>query len=86
MNSRRFAPLRFIGGASRQAVPRALPTPIVGNPVQLTPIPWGKPDRDLGRLVCRHVVDVTPPIVIPCNPFTEAKTLRTLRSHAIFHH
>lgn len=54
-------------------------------PVSLTPIPWGKPDPVLGRAICAHIAEVTPPIVIPCNPITEAKTRRTLRSHAIAH-
>jgi hypothetical protein len=35
--------------------------------VQLSPIPWGKPDEAAGRWVCQGVVDATPAVVIPFN-------------------
>ncbi len=63
-----------------------LPVPIVGKPVQLSPIPWGKPDPALGRALCRHIAEFTPPVLIPCNPFTESKTRRALRSLHVFHY
>lgn len=46
--------------------------------VQLRPIPWGKRDPDLGRLVCRHMVDANPPIVIPYDPFESPRLRRRL--------
>jgi hypothetical protein len=55
-------------------------------PVTLSPIPWGKPDPLLGRMLCRHIADVTPSVQIPCNPFTESKTRRSLRSLHVFHY
>lgn len=54
-------------------------------PVTLTPIPWGKPDRKLGRAVCRHIAEFTPPTVIPYNPLTEQRVRRVLRSMHIVH-
>lgn len=40
-------------------------TRISRTPVVLTPIAWGKCDSKLGRAVCQHVVDTTPPMSIP---------------------
>jgi hypothetical protein len=40
-------------------------TRIPRTPVVLTPIAWGKRDSKLGRAVCQHVVDTTPPMSIP---------------------
>ena len=54
-------------------------------PVQLTPIPWGKPDPVLARGVCQHIADFTPPIVIPYNPLSEQRVRRVLRSMHIVH-
>jgi hypothetical protein len=67
-------------------LPRPLPEKIVGNPVQLKPVPFGKPDRSLARVVCRHMAEVNAPTVIPFNPLTESKLHSLLRSLRIVHH
>jgi hypothetical protein len=46
--------------------------------LQLKPIPWGQRDRDLGRAVCWHICDATPPTVIPFNPRKHAQMKRHL--------
>lgn len=68
----------------RDPIP-SVPAPVVGTPVQLTPIPWGKPDRKLARVVLQHIADFTPPTVIPYNPFAEQRVRRVLRSMHIVH-
>ncbi len=64
----------------------AVPEAVRSKPLQLTPIPWGKPDPLLGRGLCRHIVDVTPPVLIPFNPRTHAGLHRVLRSLRIFYY
>ena len=65
--------------------------PPVRNPppprpgVQLTPIPWGKPDRALARAVCQHLVDANPRIAVDFNPFHHRRLIAFLRSHGIAH-
>lgn len=59
--------------------------PVPHKPVALAPIPWGKPDSALANAVCAHMVEATPPIVIPANPFTTAKVRAFLRSHHVSH-
>lgn len=54
-------------------------------PQRLAPIPWGRPDRALGRLVCRHMVDANPPTVIPFNPVTGKRLQALLRTLHIAH-
>lgn len=44
----------------------------------LQPIPWGQPDRLLGRAVCWNVLDATPPTVIPFDPRKHARMKRCL--------
>lgn len=73
------------GSVDPTAIPPGLPDKIVGTPVQLTPIPWGKRDPKLARVVLQHIADFTPPTVIPYNPFTEQRTRRVLRSMHIVH-
>lgn len=34
----------------------------------LSPIPWGRKDAALSRVVLRHMVDANPPVVIPWRP------------------
>lgn len=52
---------------------------IYPGPIQLTPIPWGRKDRNLGFAVCAHVRDVTPPTVIPWS-IRDPKVQRTLHN------
>ena len=52
------------------------------KPVQLTPIPWGKPDKKLGFAVCAHLQEVTPGIEIPWSPQDE-KIRRILMNNKI---
>ena len=54
--------------------------------LQLTPIPWGKPDPVLGRMVCQNVADTTPALVVPFNPITHTKARTRLRSYGIHHY
>lgn len=61
------------------------PVAIQHNPVQLVPVPWGKPDPELARAVCWHLVEATPPTLIPANPCTNAALRAFLRSHHIEH-
>lgn len=56
-----------------------------GTPVQLAPIPWGTRDPILGRHLCQHIEDTTPPTVVPFNPLTSSRLRRTLRSLGIAH-
>jgi len=56
---------------------------IARKPVALVRIPWGKPDPALARAVCQHIVEATPPTVIPANPITGAKLRRVLRAYHI---
>lgn len=69
-----------------QISPAKLPEKIVGTPIELKPIPWGKPDPELGRGVCRHLAEVNAPTLIPFNPLTESKLHSLLRSLRIAHH
>jgi hypothetical protein len=56
---------------------------IARKPVVLTRIPWGKPDAATAAAVCQHIVDATPPTLIPANPVTGAKLRQVLRSFHI---
>ena len=53
----------------RMKPPHRNPVPeielIPRTPVVLTPIAWGKRDPNLGRAICQHVVEATPPISVP---------------------
>lgn len=53
--------------------------------VQLKPIPWGKRDPDLARVVLRHMTEANPPIVISWNPVTHPRLIAWLRSSGIYH-
>lgn len=67
---------------------RAEPKPVVPvahKPVTLAPIRWGQRDRALARAVCTHLVEATPPTVIPANPFTHVRMRAWLRTHSITH-
>ena len=77
MNARRLRLLR------NTPAPAAPVSDVRRVPLQLTPIPWGQPDPVLGRAICRHIAEVTPPVLIPCNPITEAKTRRLLHAHNV---
>lgn len=46
--------------------------------MQLTPIPWGKRDRALGKMVCQHMVDIGPVILIPFHPLKHSRLLQEL--------
>lgn len=63
----------------------AAPESVPAKRVQLSPIPWGKRDPELGRALCRHIVDATPPIVIPVNFLTDFRVRSWLRTHGIHH-
>lgn len=89
-------PIRIVGvdeptKAERLAAWRAPPirnpiaSPEKSKGVQLKPIPWGKRDPDLGRLVCRHIEDANPPIFIRYNPITHSRLSRLLRSCGVHH-
>lgn len=64
----------------------AMPEPITGTPMQLTPIAWGKRDPDLARVVLSHIESVNASIVIPYNPIRNEKVRRILASHSIVHY
>jgi hypothetical protein len=36
--------------------------------MRLRPIPWGKPDKDLGAMLLTHMIEANPPIVIRWSP------------------
>lgn len=57
--------------------------PVPRYPVQLTPVPFGRPDRALGHALCQHIVDATPAIVIPFNPVTHRRVRAVLRQCGI---
>lgn len=63
--------------------PAVKPKPIPAQPLQLTKVPFGKPDRELARVLCWHIADATPAIVIPFNPFTHSRVRAVLRSCGI---
>lgn len=46
-----------------RAVPKVERVP--RQPAKLTPIPWGKRDRELAKGICRHIVEATPPTTVP---------------------
>lgn len=52
-------------------------------PMQLKPIAWGKPDKQLARVLFGHMGDANPPIEIPFNPLTDARVRQTLKSLGI---
>lgn len=62
---------------------RAVPDVPRGNPVELAPIPWGRPDARLARAVCEAMADAMPPIVIRWNPRNHDRIRRWLRSHGV---
>jgi hypothetical protein len=62
------------------------PVAIRHQPLTLSPIRWGERDTALAQMVCRHIVDATPPIEIPANPITHARVRAYLRSHHIEHY
>lgn len=79
------APLRLATTAKVAAAP-ALPKPILSRePLRLTPIPWGTRDPALARGICRHILDVMPPMKIAFDPRTHSRMRRDLRSHGIHH-
>ncbi|ALN84924.1 hypothetical protein LC55x_1634 [Lysobacter capsici] len=47
--------------------------------MRLSPIQWGKRDPALGRGVCHHILEATPPRVIAFNPLNDASVRRELR-------
>jgi hypothetical protein len=49
----------------------------------LAPIAWGTRDRKLAKVVCAHVIDATPPMVVPFQPLTHRRTRAFLRSHGV---
>lgn len=63
----------------RDLWPRAI------SPVELKPIEWGSRDKALGRLICQHVEDATPPIEVRFNPLTHQRVRRVLRSIGVGH-
>lgn len=63
-------------------IEKPVPVRIPRKPVQLTPIPWGKPDKKLGFAVCVHLQEVTPGIEIPWSPQDE-KIRRILMTNKI---
>lgn len=81
--ARRRLGLGPIATAMLDAAEPRKPT-ISRTPVQLQPIPWGKPDKALARALGQHVRDSTPAIVIPFNPRTHARVRRVLRSLGIY--
>lgn len=60
---------------------RAVPNTMSRDPIQLRPIAWGQRDAVLAGMVCRHLVEATPPIQIAPNPLTNARIRRLLRMH-----
>lgn len=50
------------------------------QPAKLTPIAWGKRDRELARGVMRNIADTTPAIRVPFIPGLRPK-LRDFLSH-----
>jgi hypothetical protein len=63
-----------------------IPLPVPPRPgVQLQPIPWGKPDPKLARIVLRNIVDTTPPTIVPFNPRIEARIRSDLRKARVDH-
>lgn len=59
------------------------PTPIVGKPLRLQPVQFGKRDSDMARVVCQAIVDAAPVTLIRFNPLTHARMRRDLRSLGI---
>ena len=53
--------------------------------VQLQPIPWGEPDEHLGRILLRHIVEATPPTIVPFNPRIEHRLRSDLRKARASH-
>lgn len=53
------------------------------QPVALTRIPWGKRDAALGRALCQHIVDATPPTCIPFFPGFAPKLRLFLAQHRV---
>lgn len=81
MNARavlKFAP------ASRTP-PVRNPEPMRGERMQLSPIAWGTPNRELARGICQNILEITPPTVIPFDPRTHAGMRKELRSLGINH-
>ena len=51
--------------------------------LRLQPIPWGKPDAKLGRVLCEHMVSANPPTVITWG--THQSRVRKLMRHYRLH-
>lgn len=84
MSRRRFPPGRTFELV--EVVPRSEAQPLpAADPVVLAPVPWGTRDPALARMVCEHIVEATPPIVIPFNPRSHARVRGWLVTHRIHH-
>lgn len=80
--ARRFPPGRtfeLIEQKSEADMPRS-----TGEPVRLSPIPWGQPDRALARALFSHLAIVNA-IVIPFHPKNHGRVRAWLLSHGITH-
>jgi hypothetical protein len=76
-------PSRIRGASFVVVETPAKPTPIVGQPVRLQPVQFGKRDSALARVVCNAIVEAAPVTVIRFNPLTHARMRRDLRSLGI---
>lgn len=75
MNARLRANLYAAGITSPEMVTR--------KPVSLTPIPWGKPDKELATGVLRSLAAMTPRHAIPFNTVLNRRLREFLHSHGV---
>lgn len=54
-----------------------------GAAVVLRPIAWGTRDKSLAEGICRHILQATPPTVIPFDPGTDRALRSALQSRGI---
>ena len=73
--------VRIVNNFCIAAESRPKPTPIVGKPVQLKPVPFGTRDHALAKGVCLLIREATPPTEIPFHPVKDRTLRRVLTSY-----